>query len=160
MEREVKKLMSANIQDLLQEIKRNNIECDMELLKRAYIISSNAHKGQQRSSGEPFIIHPVEVAYILANMGLDCTTIVAGLLHDTLEDTTCTYEQLKDNFGEDVAYLVDGVTKLGKIPYSTKEEQQVENLRKMFMAMAKDIRVIMIKLADRLHNMDPEVSAC
>lgn len=153
MEREVKKLMSASIQDLLQEIKRNSIECDMELLKKAYIISSNAHKGQQRSSGEPFIIHPVEVAYILANMGLDCTTIVAGLLHDTLEDTTCTYEQLKENFGEEVAYLVDGVTKLGKIPYSTKEEQQVENLRKMFMAMAKDIRVIMIKLADRLHNM-------
>ena len=125
----------------------------MEMLKKAYLISKNAHSGQQRVSGEPFIVHPVEVAYILADLELDCTTIIAGLLHDTIEDTTCTLEELKNDFGEEVANLVDGVTKLGKISYTTKEEEQVENLRKMFMAMAKDIRVILIKLADRLHNM-------
>lgn len=145
--------MSASFSSLVARIEKYNSDCDMDLLKKAYIISRNAHKGQQRVSGEPFIIHPVEVAYILAELELDCTTIIAGLLHDTIEDTTCTLEQLSIDFGDEVATLVDGVTKLGRIPYSTKEEQQVENLRKMFMAMAKDIRVIMIKLADRLHNM-------
>jgi guanosine-3',5'-bis(diphosphate) 3'-pyrophosphohydrolase len=145
--------MSTNFSSLVARIEKYNLDCDMDLLKKAYIISRNAHKGQHRVSGEPFIIHPVEVAYILAELELDCTTIIAGLLHDTIEDTTCTLEQLRTDFGDEVATLVDGVTKLGRIPYSTKEEQQVENLRKMFMAMAKDIRVIMIKLADRLHNM-------
>jgi guanosine-3',5'-bis(diphosphate) 3'-pyrophosphohydrolase len=147
------KLVSASFSSLIARIEKYNSDCDMELLKKAYVISRNAHKGQHRISGEPFIIHPVEVAYILAELELDCTTIIAGLLHDTIEDTTCTLEQLKADFGDEVASLVDGVTKLGRIPYTTKEEQQVENLRKMFMAMAKDIRVIMIKLADRLHNM-------
>ncbi|MCX7710441.1 MAG: bifunctional (p)ppGpp synthetase/guanosine-3',5'-bis(diphosphate) 3'-pyrophosphohydrolase [Clostridia bacterium] len=138
---------------LINKIKQYDPNCDFSLIEKAYAVSKTAHDGQQRVSGDPYIIHPIEVANILAELELDCTSIVAGILHDTIEDTTCTYEQLKEKFGEEVATLVDGVTKLGKIPYTTKEEQQVENLRKMFLAMAKDIRVILIKLADRLHNM-------
>ncbi len=138
---------------LVEKVKQYNQFCDYDLLDKAYQVSKSAHDGQQRVSGDPFIIHPVEVALILADLELDCTSIIAGLLHDTIEDTTFTYEELKAKFGEEVANLVDGVTKLGKIPYTTKEELQVENLRKMFLAMAKDIRVILIKLADRLHNM-------
>lgn len=138
---------------LVEKIKKYNPGCDFTLVEKAYNVSRTAHSGQQRNSGEPFIIHPIEVAFILAELELDCTSMVAGLLHDTIEDTTFTFEQLKEGFGLEIATLVDGVTKLGKIPYTTKEEQQVENLRKMFLAMAKDIRVILIKLADRLHNM-------
>ncbi len=111
------------------------------------------HEGQKRSSGEPFSIHPIEVAKILIDMGMDVDTITAGLLHDTIEDTETTQEELERRFGSEVAMLVDGVTKLSRLSYKTKEEQQVENLRKMFLAMAKDIRVIIIKLADRLHNL-------
>lgn len=138
---------------LLKKIEKYNPTCDLAMLEKAYILSKQAHEGQLRVSGEPFIVHPMEVANILAELELDCTSIIAGILHDTIEDTTYTHEQLRENFGEEVASLVDGVTKLGKIPFTTKEEQQVENLRKMFLAMAKDIRVILIKLADRLHNM-------
>ncbi len=138
---------------LVKKINKYNPNCDFSLIEKAYLVSKDAHSGQQRVSGEPFIMHPMEVANILAELELDSTAIVAGILHDTIEDTTYTYEQLKEKFGEEVALLVDGVTKLGKIPYTTKEEQQAENLRKMFLAMAKDIRVILIKLADRLHNM-------
>lgn len=138
---------------LVKKINKYNPNCDFSLIEKAYLVSKEAHNGQQRVSGEPFIMHPMEVAIILAELELDSTAIVAGILHDTIEDTTYTYEQLKEKFGEEVALLVDGVTKLGKIPYTTKEEQQAENLRKMFLAMAKDIRVILIKLADRLHNM-------
>jgi len=145
--------MSEGFSQLYEKIKKYNPKCDFGLLKEAFELSKAAHDGQQRISGEPYITHPVEVAKILAELELDCTSIIAALLHDTIEDTTCTYEQLKEKFGEEIADLVDGVTKLGKIPYTTKEEQQVENLRKMFLAMAKDIRVILIKLADRLHNM-------
>ncbi len=141
---------------LLEKVKKYDPNGNFEMLHKAYEVSKKAHEGQQRNSGEPYIIHPVEVAIILAEMELDSTALVAALLHDTIEDTTCTYDQLKAEFGVEVAELVDGVTKLttmGKLPFTTKEEQQVENLRKMFLAMAKDIRVIMIKLADRLHNM-------
>lgn len=138
---------------LINRIKKYDPNCDFKLIEKAYAVSKSAHDGQHRVSGDPYIIHPIEVANILAELELDSTSIVAGILHDTIEDTTYTYEQLKEKFGEEVASLVEGVTKLGKIPYTTKEEQQVENLRKMFLAMAKDIRVIMIKLADRLHNM-------
>jgi GTP pyrophosphokinase len=145
--------MGEGYSRLYEKVKHYNKNCDFELLKEAFELSKAAHDGQQRISGEPYITHPVEVAIILAELELDCTSIIAGLLHDTIEDTTCTFEQLKSKFGEEIANLVDGVTKLGKIPYTTKEEQQVENLRKMFLAMAKDIRVILIKLADRLHNM-------
>ena len=141
---------------LIEKVKKYDPNSNIPLLEKAYAVSKAAHEGQQRNSGEPYIIHPVEVAIILAEMELDCTALVAALLHDTIEDTTCTYEELKAQFGVEVADLVDGVTKLtklGKLSFTTKEEQQVENLRKMFLAMAKDIRVIMIKLADRLHNM-------
>ena len=145
--------MIDNFTVLVEKVKKYDLNCNFALLEKAYSVSKAAHEGQQRISGEPYIIHPVEVAVILADMELDCTAIIAGLLHDTIEDTTCTYECLKTDFGMEIADLVDGVTKLGKIPFTTKQEQQVENLRKMFMAMAKDIRVILIKLADRLHNM-------
>lgn len=138
---------------LVNRIKQYDPNCDFALLEKAYMLSKTAHEGQLRVSGEPFIVHPIEVANILAELELDCISIIAGILHDTIEDTTCTMEQLKENFGEEIAALVDGVTKLGQIAYTTKEEQQAENLRKMFLAMAKDIRVILIKLADRLHNM-------
>ena len=122
-------------------------------VKKAYDFAEQAHSGQYRSSGEPFVVHPLEVALILIDLGLDIDTIAAGLLHDVVEDTGIKIEELEEAFGSEVAKLVDGVTKLGKIAYKTKEEQQVENLRKMFLAMAKDIRVIIIKLADRLHNL-------
>ncbi|MDP4182430.1 MAG: bifunctional (p)ppGpp synthetase/guanosine-3',5'-bis(diphosphate) 3'-pyrophosphohydrolase [Bacillota bacterium] len=145
--------MSEGFSRLYEKVKQYNSNCDFALLQKAFDLSKAAHDGQQRISGEPYITHPVEVAIILADLELDCTSIIAALLHDTVEDTTCTFEELKEKFGEEIANLVDGVTKLGKIPYTTKEEQQVENLRKMFLAMAKDIRVILIKLADRLHNM-------
>lgn len=145
--------MSDNFNRLINRIKEYYPNCDFELLKKAYMLSKTAHEGQLRVSGEPFIVHPVEVAYILAELELDCTAITAGLLHDTLEDTTCTEEELREEFGNEIADLVEGVTKLGKIHFTTKEERQAENLRKMFLAMAKDIRVVLIKLADRLHNM-------
>lgn len=145
--------MKSRFNKLITKIKAYNPSCDFALLEKAYEVASNAHNGQLRESGEPYISHPVEVAHILADLELDCTTIIAGLLHDTVEDTNYTLDEMKKQFGADMAELVDGVTKLDKIPYTTKEEQQAENLRKMLMAMAKDIRVILIKLADRQHNM-------
>lgn len=138
---------------LIKRIKEYYPQCDFEIIDKAYNFSKKAHTGQLRDSGEPYIIHPLEVAIVLADLELDSTSIIAGLLHDIVEDTEITNEQIQEEFGEEVTLLVDGVTKLSKIPYSTKEEQQVENLRKMFLSMAKDIRVILIKLADRVHNM-------
>lgn len=147
-------------QELVQRVHKYHPSTDISMIKKAYEVASEAHKDQFRKSGEPYIIHPLNVAIILADLELDKETIVAGLLHDVVEDTAMTEEDLKREFGEDVALLVDGVTKLEKIPLSSevnqpddKLEMQAENLRKMFLAMAKDIRVIMIKLADRLHNM-------
>lgn len=145
--------MDRRYNKLVNKVKEYNPGCNIALLDKAYEMATKAHEGQLRESGEPYISHPLEVAHILADLELDCTTIIAGLLHDTVEDTNCTFDEIKEQFGEDTASLVDGVTKLDKIPYTTKEEQQAENLRKMFMAMAKDIRVILIKLADRLHNI-------
>ncbi|WP_206458065.1 RelA/SpoT family protein [Anaerovorax sp. IOR16] len=130
-----------------------NPNYDLDIIERAYKIAEKQHEGQFRKSGEPYLIHPVEVAKILADLGMDESTIVAGLLHDAVEDTPYTQEDLKRDFGEEVALLVDGVTKLGSLVYESKEERQAENLRKMFLAMSKDIRVLIIKLADRLHNL-------
>lgn len=138
---------------LVDRIKEYNPGLDEKLLNKGYTLAKTAHTGQLRASGEPFVTHPLEVAYILADMEMDLSTIVAALLHDTVEDTTSTIEQIKEEFGEEIAMLVDGVTKLSKFNFASKEEQQAENLRKMLLAMAKDIRVIVIKLADRLHNM-------
>jgi len=138
---------------LSKKIQRYSPKSKIEMVQRAYDFACEAHSGQHRISGELFIFHPLEVAKILADLELDIITICAGLLHDVVEDTDYTLGDIEENFGEEVALLVDGVTKLSKLEYKTKEEQQAENLRKMFLAMAKDIRVILIKLADRLHNM-------
>ncbi len=147
-------------QDLISRVRKYHPSDDISMIEKAYKVSSEAHKDQHRKSGEPYIIHPLNVAIILADLEMDKETIVAGILHDVVEDTVMTEEDLEREFGSDVAQLVDGVTKLEKIPLSgggeqsdAKLEMQAENLRKMFLAMAKDIRVIIIKLADRLHNM-------
>ena len=141
-------------QELIASVRKYHPSTDISLIEKAYNIAYEAHKGQVRKSGEPYIIHPLCVAIILAELELDKETIVAGLLHDVVEDTVMTDEEIRQEFGAEVALLVDGVTKLGQLSYDAdKVEVQAENLRKMFLAMAKDIRVILIKLADRLHNM-------
>lgn len=139
--------------ELIEKIKTYHPSNDFSMIEKAYKLAVEAHKGQKRKSGEPYIIHPLKVAYILAELELDMESIVAGILHDIIEDTEYSYEDISNLFSEEIAALVDGVTKLGKLSYTTKEEAQAENYRKMFLAMAKDIRVILIKLADRLHNM-------
>ena len=141
------------LQELIESIKNYAPNMDTSMVEKAYYLGKKAHEGQFRKSGEPYFIHPIAVAKILTDMELDAQTISAGLLHDVVEDTEYTYDYIKKEFGVEVADLVDGVTKLGQIKYQSKEETQAENLRKMFLAMAKDIRVILIKLADRLHNM-------
>ena len=139
--------------ELIEKIKTYHPSSDFSMIEKAYKLAVDAHKEQKRKSGEPYIIHPLKVAYILAELELDMESIVAGILHDIIEDTEYSYEDISNMFSEEIAALVDGVTKLGKLSYTTKEEVQAENYRKMFLAMAKDIRVILIKLADRLHNM-------
>ena len=140
--------------ELINSVLKYHPSTDISMIEKAYKVASEAHEGQKRKSGEPYIIHPLCVAIILADLELDKETIVAGLLHDAVEDTWMTYEEVEKEFGSEVALLVDGVTKLGQLSYSAdKVEVQAENLRKMFLTMAKDIRVILIKLADRLHNM-------
>lgn len=141
------------LENLLLRIEQYNPDADLKLLIKAYNYASSAHENQYRKSGEKYIIHPVEVAKILAELELDVDTIAAGLLHDVIEDTSATFEEIEREFNRDIALLTDGVTKLGKLEYKSKEETQAENMRKMFLAMGKDIRVVLIKLADRLHNM-------
>ena len=141
------------IDDLMQAIKESGRSYDTDRIMAAYQVAKEAHKDQRRRSGEPYISHPVAVAIILVGLGMDTETLVAALLHDVVEDTATTGESIEKQFGKDVALMVNGVTKLGQVPFSTREEQQAENVRKMLLAMAQDVRVIIIKLADRLHNM-------
>ena len=146
-------VINHTIEEVLETAKKMNRRADLKKIRKAYDFAKEKHGDQLRRSGEPYIIHPVQVAYTLAELGLDESTISAALLHDVVEDTEVTREELAKTFSEEIAEMVDGVTKLGKLNYTSKEEEQVENYRKMFLAMGKDIRVIMIKLADRLHNM-------
>ena len=143
----------VTIDMILEAVKSYQPNADTDLIRRAYELADAAHKGQKRVSGEDYIIHPLAVAKILTDLQIDDITISAAILHDVVEDTTHTLDEMRELFGDEVAMLIDGVTKLGRIQYKSKEEQQLESYRKMFLAMAKDIRVIMIKLADRLHNM-------
>ena len=143
----------STYEELKKIIAESGKEYDREQIEAAYRLAEKKHREQKRSSGEPYIIHPLSVAAILVGLGMDSQSVMAGLLHDVVEDTDCTLEDIQKQFGKEVALLIDGVTKLGKIPYSSREEQQAENLRKMLMAMAEDIRVIIIKFADRMHNL-------
>ena len=141
------------IQEILDKVAANNQNADLELIQKAYVFAATAHAGQTRLSGEPYLSHPLAVADTLAEMGFDEPTVAAGLLHDTVEDTKATIEEIDENFGEEVADIVDGVTKISMIPFENKEEAQAENIRKMILAMSHDMRVLMVKLADRQHNM-------
>jgi GTP diphosphokinase / guanosine-3',5'-bis(diphosphate) 3'-diphosphatase len=140
-------------EDLLEKVRAYSPDADVELLRRAYVFSAFEHRGQVRHSGEPYLIHPLAVADFLADMKLDPVAIAAGLLHDVVEDTLTTIDRIRDLFGPEVAHVVEGVTKISAIPFSSSEERQAENFRKMLLAMVDDIRVILVKLADRLHNM-------
>jgi len=143
----------TQLQTLIDEIPKYQPGADLAVLERAYQFSERSHRGQQRASGEPYLSHPLQVASLLVDFKMDVTTVTAGLLHDVLEDTGATKAELEREFGKEIAELVDGVTKLGKLAFSSREERQAENFRKMLVAMARDLRVLMIKLADRLHNM-------
>jgi GTP diphosphokinase / guanosine-3',5'-bis(diphosphate) 3'-diphosphatase len=143
----------TQLETLIEEIPKYQPGANLDLVNRAYRFSELSHRGQQRASGEPYLSHPLEVAGLLVNFKMDVTTVTAGLLHDVLEDTEATKDDLEREFGREIAELVDGVTKIGKLAFSSREERQAENFRKMVVAMAHDLRVLMIKLADRLHNM-------
>src|SRR5215213_1182026 len=141
------------LDQILSELASYYPGADLPLVQRAYQFAAQAHAGQTRKSGDPYVSHPLAVAQIIAELKLDVASVCAGLLHDCVEDTSATIDQLTELFGKEIAFLVDGVTKLGKLPFSTREEQQAENFRKMLLAMARDIRVILVKLCDRLDNM-------
>ena len=148
-------LVTHTIEDVIQELKQRNRRADTKLIMKAYNYAKELHGDQLRKSGEPYIIHPIQVAYVITTLGLDEDTVCAALLHDVVEDTEATIEDIEREFNKEIAEMVDGVTKLTRLNYGYEsiEEEQVENYRKMFLAMGKDIRVIMIKLSDRLHNM-------
>src|SRR5256885_9227676 len=146
-------LPDGGIEALLRAVKTYNPKADLKEIQRAFAFAETSHRGQKRASGEDFIEHPLGVANILADLGMDTTTLVAALLHDVVEDTDLSIEQIEEGFGPQVAQLVDGVTKLDRITFRSREAEQAENVRKMMVAMARDIRVLLIKLADRLHNM-------
>src|SRR6266436_2134030 len=139
--------------DLVERVRKYNPHTDEDLLNRAYVYAMRAHGEQKRASGDPYISHPLEVAAILTEMKLDDATIAAALLHDTIEDTETTQAEIEEKFGKEIASLVDGLTKIAKLDLITKEATQAENLRKLLLAMSKDVRVLLVKLADRLHNM-------
>ena len=141
------------IEDIIEKVGRNHQQADLDLLRRAYFFSAREHKGQVRASGEPYLVHPLEVANILADMRLDEVSVSTGLLHDVVEDTLVDLETIRKYFGDEVAHLVDGLTKIAQISNVSKEEQEAENVRKMLLAMVNDVRVVLVKLADRLHNM-------
>ncbi|MFQ5480426.1 MAG: RelA/SpoT family protein [Thermodesulfobacteriota bacterium] len=143
----------VRFEDIVEMVTTYNPRADIELLKKAYLYSGMVHKGQTRLSGEPYLVHPLQVAHILAELKMDTQSIVTGLLHDTVEDTHTTIEKIEETFGPEIASLVDGVTKISRIKFENREDQEAENYRKMILAMSRDIRVILIKLADRLHNM-------
>ena len=140
-------------EDIYETVRRHHPGADLDLLRKAYVFSAVEHKGQTRASGEPYLVHPLEVAAILAEMRMDPACVAVGLLHDVLEDTLTDPDRIKEYFGPDVLHIVEGVTKISKIPFATSEERQAETYRKMLLAMVDDIRVILVKLADRLHNM-------
>jgi len=146
-------LSVTKFRDLIKGMQANRPTDDLEIIKKAYDYSQKVHSGQSRASGEPYLVHPLEVALVLTEMKMDPVAVAAGLLHDSVEDTSVTIVDIRKEFGEQVAHIVEGVTKISKIDFATREEQQAENLRKMMLAMVDDIRVILIKLADRLHNM-------
>src|SRR6266550_3274625 len=143
----------GGIDGLLRAVKASSAKADLKEIQRAFAFAEESHRGQKRLSGEDFIEHPIGVATILADLGMDTTTLVAALLHDVVEDTDLTLEQIEKEFGRQVTEIVDGLTKLDKITFRSREAEQAENVRKMMVAMARDIRVLLIKLADRLHNM-------
>src|SRR5690348_14391194 len=147
------KLLNSKFRQLLAKVAQNRPADDLDIIRRAYDFSLRHHDGQTRASGEPYLIHPLEVAIVLADLKLDSTAIAAGLLHDAIEDTPVTHEDVRRAFGDQVVHIVEGVTKIDKIDFASREERQAENVRKMVLAMVDDIRVVLIKLADRLHNM-------
>src|SRR5215210_6541338 len=141
------------IEDIVEKVAGNHPQADLDLLRRAYLFSAKEHKGQKRASGEAYLVHPLEVANILADMRMDAVSVSTGLLHDVVEDTLAEPETIREYFGEDVSHLVEGLTKIAQISSQSKEVQQAENVRKMLLAMVDDVRVVLVKLADRLHNM-------
>ncbi|MBQ7454066.1 MAG: bifunctional (p)ppGpp synthetase/guanosine-3',5'-bis(diphosphate) 3'-pyrophosphohydrolase, partial [Selenomonadaceae bacterium] len=143
----------VTIKSLMDTVKSYMPDADLDLIERAYLVAKEGHAKQIRASGEPYINHPLNVAAILAELQLDDKTIAAAILHDVVEDTIFTLDEMEDIFGKEIALLIDGVTKIGQIYFKTKEQQQIEAYRKLIIATAKDLRVILIKLADRLHNM-------
>src|SRR5215510_11463966 len=138
---------------IVEQVRKNHPGADEELLRRAYLFSAREHRGQVRKSGEPYLVHPLEVANILAELKLDPVCVATGLLHDIVEDTDASVEQIEEYFGPEIAHLVDGLTKISKLDHASHEERQALNMRKMLLAMVDDVRVVLVKLADRLHNM-------